>query len=81
MQAHRLAVKKIGTHDNPADVLTKFLKPEIAQKHIESFRCAIESGRTRTGSGPMRLLGRSGSDMDPETQQAQACAVHPNELR
>ena len=34
-----LEVKKVPTDDNPADVLTKFLKGELCEKHLESMGC------------------------------------------
>ena len=38
-----LAVSKVGTEENPADVLTKFLKAETVHKHMEYMGCRATS--------------------------------------
>ena len=43
-----LRVDKVSTHDNPADLLTKFLKAETMEKHIEAMRCRVNNTRAET---------------------------------
>ena len=44
----QLAVEKVSTHDNPADVLTKNLKAETILKHITALRGRLETKRAET---------------------------------
>ena len=50
VQEKQLTIKKIGTNDNPADLLTKFLKQELIEKHLKTIGCW--TGTSRAKSAP-----------------------------
>ena len=39
-----IQVLKIGTHDNPADLMTKFLTAETTEKHLNTMGCWYAEG-------------------------------------
>ena len=43
-----LTVEKVSTHENPADLLTKYVKAELIEKHIEYLRGRLEAQRADT---------------------------------
>ena len=43
-----IEVTKIGTHVNPADVLTKNLAAEVMSRHLDRMRCERSRGRAAT---------------------------------
>ena len=48
MAEKRLKVGKIGTHDNPADMMTKSVSHEIMLKHSEAMDLHVDSSRAAT---------------------------------
>ena len=43
-----LEVQKVGTHENPADLLTKYVKAELIARHLESLHGRLEDHRANT---------------------------------
>ena len=43
-----LEVRKVGTHDNPADLLTKSLSQDVMEKHLYTVHCETASGRAES---------------------------------
>ena len=41
----KVKVNKVSTHDNPADILTKFVEREKIDKHMKFLHCNFDSGR------------------------------------
>ena len=39
-------MSKIGTDENPADILTKFLKADVVHKHMHYMGCKVASLRS-----------------------------------
>ena len=48
IQRETLAMKKVGTDENMADLLTKSLKPETMLRHMEALGIEVEAGRAAT---------------------------------
>ena len=40
-----MRVVKVGTAENPADVLTKNLSAEVMSKHMRAIQCRADAGR------------------------------------
>ena len=66
---NKLQVHKVGTHENPADVLTKGLKAETMEKHVKSLH--VELRQTRADMAP-RLQEVSGGTADRWLTQSPA---------
>ena len=51
-----IEVRKVNTHDNPADILTKSLSHELMEKHLYTVYCETSAGRA--DSAPrLNLMG------------------------
>ena len=61
--AGKLGVVKVGTDANPADLMTKHLRAEIASRHLEALHYYVSTGRA--ASAPSLLRCSSSRDESP----------------
>ena len=69
----KLGVVKVGTNANPADLMTKHLRAEVANAHLDTLRFYVSTGRA--ASAPDLLAcSQSGVDDVGGPEAAQTCS-------
>ena len=58
----KLKVVKVGTDSNPADLMTKFLKPELVDRHLQILKFKRADGRAATAPQIMSIENGKGVD-------------------
>ena len=66
----KLGVVKVGTDANPADLMRKHLRTEVANAHLETLRFYVSAGRA--ASSPALLACNQGGGDDRWTQRGRA---------
>ena len=76
----KLSVTKVATEENPADVLTKALKPEVMNYHTDKMGFRHENTRASSAL-EVNEVRRSHEQRRPLVSRGQPClAVHSQEL-
>ena len=70
--AGKLGVVKVGTDDNPADLMTKHLRAEIASRHLEALRYYVSTGRAASAPSLLRCSSSSDEGIDKWRNRADA---------
>ena len=58
----KLGVVKVGTDANPADLMTKHLRAEVANKHLEALRFYVATGRAASAPALSACSRNEGDD-------------------
>ena len=61
---NRLAVSKVSTNKNPADLMTKALKPEVIQRHLDAADIRLSATRASTAPGLHRVAQSTEREAD-----------------
>ena len=58
----KLKIVKVGTDSNPADLMTKHLKPELVDRHLQILKFKRADGRAATAPQIMSIENSKGAD-------------------